>query len=105
MAGVKCERGDVVGDGFRKLIDHTLVMGHDDDILINSFEEALHLGIYIIVRKGATLKKTICFMEKYISAFGFLISLSLSLPFWGNVGNIDRTEVVCGLVILGSLFP
>ena len=37
VAGVKSERGEVVGDGFRKLIDHTLVMGHDDDILINSF--------------------------------------------------------------------
>lgn len=37
MAGVKSERGEVVGSGFRKLIDHMPVMGHDDDILMNSF--------------------------------------------------------------------
>lgn len=37
VAGVKSERGEVVGSGFRKLIDHMPVMGHDDDILMNSF--------------------------------------------------------------------
>lgn len=37
MAGVKSARGEVVGDGFRNLIDHMPIMGHDDDILMNNF--------------------------------------------------------------------
>ena len=37
VAGVKSARGEVVGDGFRNLIDHMPIMGHDDDILMNNF--------------------------------------------------------------------
>lgn len=43
-------------------------------------------------------------MENCISAFEFLITPP-PFPFWGNMGSIGKTEVVCELVILESLFP